>query len=60
MLASALNHAVRWRYIERNPCDEVIKPRVPQPEMRPFSKEEAKRFFVAAEGDRYEALFILG
>jgi integrase len=60
VLASALNHAVRWRYIQRNPCDEVSKPRVPQPEIRPFSLEEAKRFIAAAEGDRYEALFILG
>ena len=33
---------------------------VPQPEIRPFSKEEAKRFIAAVEGDRYEALFVLG
>ena len=51
VLASALNHAVRWRYIEHNPCNEVSKPRVPQPEIQLFSKEEAKRFLAAADAD---------
>ena len=60
VLAAALNHAVRWRYIEHNPCEGVSKPRVPQPEIRPFSLDEAKRFIAAAEGDRYEALYVLG
>ncbi len=60
VLSSALNTAVRWRLIEHNVCTEVTPPRVPQPEIRPFSKDEAKRFVAAAEGDRYEALFILG
>lgn len=57
---SALNTAVRWGLIERNVCEEVLPPRVPQPEIRPFNKQEAKRFLAAAEGDRYEALFVLG
>lgn len=52
VLSSALNTAVRWRYIERNVCQEVSPPRVPPPEIRPFSKGEAKRFLAAAEGDR--------
>jgi integrase len=60
VLSSALNTAVRWRLIERNVCEEVSPPKVQQPEIRPLSLEEAKRFIAAAEGDRYEALFVLG
>ena len=60
VLAASLNVAVRWGYVEKNPCDDVSKPKVPQPEIRPFSKDEAKRFISAASGERYEALFVLG
>lgn len=60
VLSSALNMAVRWRMIEHNVCREVTPPRVPQPEIRPFSKDEAKRFIAAASGERYEALYVLG
>ncbi|MDP9382989.1 MAG: site-specific integrase, partial [Chloroflexota bacterium] len=60
VLSTALNTAVRWRYIEHNVCQEVSPPKVPQPEIRPFSKEEAKRFLATAAGDRYEALYVLG
>jgi integrase len=60
VLAAALNVAVRWRYVEHNVCKEVLRPRVPAPEIRPFSREEARRFLSAAEGDRYEALYVLG
>jgi integrase len=60
VLSSALNTAVRWGLIEHNVCKEVSPPRVPRPEIRPFSLDEAKRFLAAAEGDRYGALFVLG
>jgi integrase len=60
VLSSALNTAVRWRYLDHSVCKEVSPPRVPPPEVRPLSLEEAKRFLSAAEGDRYEALFALG
>jgi len=60
VLAASLNMAVRWGYLDKNPCDAVSKPKVPAPEIRPFSKEEAKRFIAAASGERYEALFVLG
>jgi site-specific recombinase XerC len=45
VLAASLNVAVRWGYIEKNPCDAVSKPKVPAPEIRPFSKDEAKRSY---------------
>jgi len=60
VLSSALNMAVRWRYIERNVCREVTPPRVPAPEIRPLSKDEAKRLLAAAATDRYEGLIVLG
>jgi integrase len=60
VLSSALNHAVRWRLLEHNVCKEVSPPRVPPPEIRPLSLDEAKRFLTAAEGERYEALYVLG
>jgi integrase len=60
VLSSALNTAVRWHLIQHNACEDVTPPKVQQPEIRPFSLEEAKRFIATAEGDRYEALFILG
>lgn len=60
VLSSALNHGVRWRLVSHNVCKEVSPPRVPAPEIRPFSKEEAKRFLAAAEADRYHALYVLG
>jgi integrase len=60
VLSSALNHAVRWRLLEHNVCKEVSPPRVPPPEIRPLGLDEAKRFLAAAQGDRYEALYMLG
>jgi integrase len=60
VLSSALNHAVRWRLLEHNVCKEVSPPRVPPPEIRPLSLDEAKRFLAAAQGDRFEALYVLG
>jgi integrase len=59
VLSSDLNHAVRWRLIEHNVCKDVSPPSVPAPEIRPFSKEEAKRFLAAAESDRQHALYVL-
>lgn len=60
VLSSALNMAVRWRLIDHNVCREVSPPRVPAPEIRPLSLEEARRFIAAAETDRLEALYVLG
>jgi len=60
VLSSALNPAVRWRLVVHNVCREVSPPRVPPPEIRPLSLDEAKRFFAAEEGDRFEALYVLG
>ncbi len=60
VLSSALNTAVRWRLLDHNVCREVSPPRVPPPEIRPFNRDEAKRFLAAAKDDRYQALYVLG
>jgi integrase len=58
VLSSALNHALRWRLIDHNVCKEVSPPRAP--EIRPLNAEEAKRFLITAQSDRFHALYVLG
>ncbi len=41
-------------------CKEVSPPRVPPPEIWPFSLNEAKCFLATARGDRFKALYVLG
>lgn len=60
VLSAALNMAVKWGYLEKNVCADVTPPRVPPPEIRPFTEDEAKRFLQASRGDRYHALYVLG
>ncbi len=60
VLSAALSHAVCWQLVEHNVCKEISPPRVPPPEIRPLSLDEAKRFLAAAQGDRFEALYVLG
>lgn len=55
VLSLALNTAVRWRYIERNVCRVVTPPRVPPPEIKPSSKDEAKRFLCRSPCSRRRA-----
>jgi len=57
ILRNALNQAVRWNYIQRNPAALVDGPRVAQQEIQPFSREEAQKFLEAIKGDRLEALY---
>ena len=56
-LRTALNQAVRWGYIPRNPAAMVDGPRVERYEIQPFSIEEASKFLAAAKGDRLQALY---
>jgi integrase len=57
ILRNALNRAIRWEYIQRNPAAHVDGPRVEQQEIQPFTREEAQRFLRAIKGDRLEALY---
>jgi integrase len=56
---TALKLAVRWRLIPRNPCEAVTVPRRSKPEIRPLTPDQARAFLKAAEGEHYEAFFVL-
>ncbi len=56
-LRTALNHAVRWGYISRNPAAVVDGPRLEPYEAQPFTVEEARTFLDAVKGDRLQALY---
>jgi integrase len=56
-LRAALNHAVKWGLIEKNPAAVVAVPRVEPYEIRPFTPAEARMFLNAIKGDRLEALY---
>ncbi len=58
-LHAALNRAVKWDLIPRNPCDAVEKPRAPRPEMKTLTKQEVDVFLQAAQEDRLYALYVL-
>jgi len=56
-LRSALNHAVKWGLIPKNPATLVDTPRVEQFEISPLTPDEARRFLASLKGDRLEALY---
>src|SRR5678815_3573050 len=57
VLRRALNHAVRWGMLPRNPASLVSPPRVQRDELRPLSLEQARRFLASIEGDRLHAMY---
>jgi integrase len=59
LLRRALQDALRWGLIDRNPCDAVIAPRRADTEMQVWSREEAKQFLAYVEGDRLAAMWRL-
>ena len=59
ILSAALSKAVLWHMVPQNLCKEVSPPRIEAPEIRPLTKEQARRFLAAAETDRYYALYVL-
>ena len=59
VLHGALDQAVAWRLIERNPAAGASLPPVRTPEMRPLTPTEARCFLEAARGHPLEALFTL-
>ena len=59
LLRRALQDALRWELIERNPCDAVIAPRRAHKEMKVWSPEEARAFLTYVENDRLAAMWRL-
>jgi len=59
VLRRALGQAEKWGILARNVARLVDAPRVNQPEINPFTPDEARDFIRAIQGDRLEALFHL-
>jgi integrase len=59
VLHKALDQAVRWNLIPRNPTDAVKAPAPTPKEMRPLSANEARGLLEAARGDKLEAFYVL-
>lgn len=59
VLHRALRQAVKWSLVPRNVAEAVDPPRVRREEITPLSPAEARAFLAAAEGDRYEALYVV-
>lgn len=59
VLHRALEQAVRWNLIPRNPADAVDAPRPKRPEIRVLSPEEIGRFLPVSREDRLHALYLL-
>ncbi|GER86527.1 site-specific integrase [Dictyobacter vulcani] len=59
VLHRAFHDALRWNLIERNVCDAVDAPRVPKYEAQVLNHVEACTFLQAAQGDPYEAIYVL-
>lgn len=59
VLHRALNQAVRWQLISRNPAALVDKPRTRAKEVNEPTLEQMRRLLAAAKGDPFEALYNL-
>ena len=57
VLRGALNVAMRWGLVGRNVASLAGPPRVPEHEVRPLSRADAKAILEAVRDDRLEALF---
>jgi integrase len=55
----ALNQALKWGLVTRNPSDAVDRPKPPREEMKVLNPDQARRLLEAAEGGRLEALYYL-
>jgi len=60
VLRGALEQAVRWQFLPRNPAQYVDLPRQERREMKAFSSEQATRFLEASQNDpSFYALFLV-
>ena len=59
VLHRGLEQAVRFSLIPFNPAARVDPPKVRQEEITPLDSEQARVLLEAAEGDRFEALFVV-
>jgi integrase len=59
VLSTALDIAVRWRLLPRNPANSTLVPypSVTRPEIRPLDLDQARQLLAALQGHRFEALY---
>jgi integrase len=57
VLRRALNIALRWGLINRNPARSVTLPKLKRKEMKTLNDSQVRVFLSAAKGLRHEALF---
>jgi integrase len=57
ILRNALNRAVKWNLIAKNPITNVEIPKVERYQPRILTPQEAQHLLTAAQGDRLEALY---
>ena len=57
LLRNALNQAVRWELLARNPCDAVVPPRPPRIEMQVLDEREVIRFLETASRESLYPFF---
>ena len=59
ILHKALNQAMKWELIGRNPAQAVTRPKVARKEMKTLTDSQARTFLSAAKESRYEMLYWL-
>lgn len=59
VLHRALNQALTWELVRRNPSDRVDLPKKQHQEMQALDVEHTRTFLQVTEGHRFEALFYL-
>jgi integrase len=57
MLRAALNQAIEWGYLTKNPVSKTKPPKREHRQMHVLSQEQARQLLHAAEGDRLYALY---
>jgi integrase len=57
VLRRALNFALRWGLVVRNPALGAIRPKSSKVEMKTLNGDQVRTFLSVAKGTRYEALF---
>lgn len=59
VLHGALDQAMKWNLIARNPASAVKAPRAKRRPMTVYTPDEARALLVAVDGDDLEALYVL-
>lgn len=59
VLHKALSQAVAVGYLRHNPADACKLPRIERKKIKPLDEKEISAFMKAAQGNRYEAVFLV-